>query len=318
MASSIFSRMQEAYALSDEQLNLLVKRSPHSYKVYSIPKKSGGNRQIAQPAKETKYLQYWLIENVFSLLPVHECASAYHKGASVKSNAAAHSKNQYLSKFDFRNFFPSIVFSDLVRHFEKHLNDHVQAADILLIARLACIRPKGTSNLCLSIGAPSSPILSNSIMYEFDERISGWCKDHGIVYTRYADDLAFSTNIKSISYAVEKELREVLAGLQYPKLVLHAEKTIHVSKKYQRKITGVVINNQNALSIGREKKRIVSSLIHRFALNGLSDADISRAQGLLGFAHDVEPLFVVRMRQKYGFRVIDQLLSFRVQSEEKK
>lgn len=101
--------LQSSLGISDYLLNRLIQRAPHSYKVYTIAKRSGGLRTIAQPAKETKFIQRWLIENVFSQLPVHECASAYKVGASIKKNADAHKSNSYVIKLDFKDFFPSIT-----------------------------------------------------------------------------------------------------------------------------------------------------------------------------------------------------------------
>ena len=166
--------MQDALGFSEAQLQRLIARSPHTYKIYTIPKKSGGVRTIAQPAKETKFLQHWLIQNIFNQLPIHACATAYKTGASIKSNAAAHKENHYISKFDFSGFFTSIKARDLVSHLSRYLSGTVAAADIKNIARLSCISPKEGGGLGLSIGAPSSPVLSNSVMYDFDKAIDEW------------------------------------------------------------------------------------------------------------------------------------------------
>jgi len=311
MPVDISQTLQEAFGLSDLQLQRLITRSPHSYKIYTIPKKSGGMRTIAQPAKETKYLQHWLIANIFSMLPVHDCASAYKSGASIKLNADAHSKNQYLSKFDFRDFFPSIKYSDLIVHFERYLNGHLDPKSIKLAARLSCIRIKSDKSLCLSVGAPSSPVLSNSVMFDFDSQVYHWCLSRGITYTRYADDLSFSTNIANLSSEIQPWIQETLQNILYPKLTLHPEKTIHLSKKFQRRITGVIISNEGRLSIGRDRKRLISALIHRFSLSELQDQEIHNLQGLLGFAADIEPDFVLRMRKKYDSKLIDRIFSSR-------
>ena len=303
--------LQEVFGLSEAQVQRLMARSPHTYKIYTIPKKSGGLRTIAQPAKETKYIQHWLMQTVFSKLPVHECAAAYKAGASIKSNAQAHVHNKYISKFDFEMYFSSIKEGDLRSHLARWLGSDISARDIGKIARLACLSPKDGTGLCLSIGAPSSPVLSNSVMYEFDVKISEWCKSQEMIYTRYADDLTFSTNRKEISALIEPAIQQTLQSLDYPKLRIYGKKTIHLSKKNQRRITGVVINNEDELSIGRERKRIISSLIHRFSVGMLPPQDIFNLQGLLGFAKDIEPIFIARMRAKYGSKTIDDIFQVR-------
>lgn len=311
MNVNLRKELQESLGISDNQLNRLFLRSPHTYKLYTIPKKNGGVRVIAQPAKETKFIQHWLIKNIFQTLPIHELAMAYQDGSSIKRNATAHKNNNFLVKLDFENFFTSIKAVDLVSHFSKHFQGKLSDEDIKDIARISCIKMKGSDVLCLSIGAPSSPILSNTIMFEFDCKVFEWCKEHGITYTRYADDLTFSTNKKGISIKIEPAIREIVRKLKYPRLRFNNTKTTHLSMKHQRRITGIIINNEGNISLGRERKREISTLIHRFSLRLLSDTDVFTLQGLLGFAKDVEPLFLTRMRNKYGSTLIDELIKKR-------
>lgn len=303
--------LQLSLGISDYLLNRLVQRAPHSYKVYTIPKRSGGQRTIAQPAKETKFVQRWLIQNIFSQLPVHECASAYKVGASIKKNANAHKSHSYVTKLDFKDFFPSITSNDLVKHLSVHLGNSLGTQDIQDIARISCIRLPGKNDLCLSVGAPSSPVLSNSIMFSFDTEVFDWCDKNGITYTRYADDLTFSTSTKNISSDIEPFVRGIAQKLAYPSLSLNSKKTTHLSKKHQRRITGIIINNEGNISLGRNRKREISALIHKFTLGILPEPEIFRLQGLLGFAKDVEPLFVARMRGKYTSKLIEEVLQKR-------
>lgn len=305
------STISDALGFNDEQLLRLIARSPYSYKIYTIPKKTGGVRTIAQPARETKFIQHWLINNLFAELPVHECASAYKLGASIKLNAATHQHHSYISKFDFAAFFESISIDDLISHFKRHLKHLVSECDIKSVARLSCIRPKTGGKLRLSIGAPSSPLLSNSVMHEFDENIHQWCNSRNFSYTRYADDLTFSTDEKGVSVEIETFLRSLLNDLEYPRLLLNESKTIHISKKNQRRITGIIINNDGELSAGRARKRAISSMIHHFSNGSLILADVYKLQGLLGFVNDVESIFLNRMRKKYGGDVIDAILNTR-------
>ena len=92
--------------LLDVQRTLL--RAPVRYKVYSIPKRNGNRRIIAQPAREVKRLQRALMKVLLSKLPIHEAATAYRKGRSTLDNARAHAENGPILKLDLKNFFPSI------------------------------------------------------------------------------------------------------------------------------------------------------------------------------------------------------------------
>ena len=291
-------------------ISKIVLRAPYTYKTYDIDKKNGGKRTISQPAKETKYLQTWLIENVFGDLPIHKNATAYKKGASIKKNAQVHAGNPYLVKYDFRSFFTSIKATDIFRHLNTNIGHIYSSEEMKLMTRVVC---KQTSKLgaCLSIGAPSSPVLSNSIMYPFDILISEWCSENGFLYTRYADDLAFSTKEKDKSKELNTILAKTIRELSYPKLRLNRKKTLHLSRKTRRSITGITITNEGKLSLGRDRKRNIRAMIHRYMLKELGEKQLYHLQGLLGFAKDIEPLFLERMKNKYGKETIAKLLTER-------
>jgi len=306
--------ISETLALPAHDVARLIIRAPHTYKKYEIDKKNGGTRLIAQPAKETKILQRLLMEALFCYLPVHECAVAYKTGSSIKKNAQKHRQNQYISKFDFSNFFGSITEEDLIAHLKYVFVGKVSESSILDIARVSCIRNSLTGKLNLSIGAPSSPVLSNSIMYYFDIAVHTWCIEENIIYTRYADDLTFSSNEKNKTASVEQFLYRVLKEIAYPSLELNKKKTIHLSKKNQRRVTGLIISNDGLISLGREKKRQISVMIHHYQLKKLDDDSLPILQGLLGFAQDAEPLFVARMRTKYGSPLVSEIMRGRIKN----
>lgn len=309
--------ISKTLAVSGQDAFRLIIRAPHTYKSYVIDKKDGGKRLIAQPAKETKYVQRMLMDTLFSRLPVHDCASAYKDGASIKKNAERHKSNQYISKFDFVNFFGSIKLRDISAHLIDVFGDELSERAINDISRVSCIKHKTASELCLSIGAPSSPVLSNSVMYIFDSIIWGWCQERGVEFTRYADDLTFSSNVKGLCSEIESHLNLVLQELPYPQLSINSKKTIHVSKKNQRRVTGLVLSNDGNVSLGRERKRLISSMIHHYVHGKLSEAETMHLQGLLGFAEDAEPLFVSRMRGKYGILVMSELFQKRGKKADK-
>ena len=148
-------------------------------------------------------------------------------------------------------------------------------------------------------------------MYEFDLHVSKWCKDNNLVYTRYADDLTFSTNEKNICLDIEPILREIVKILEYPQLRFNRKKTIHLSKKNQRKVTGIILNNEGDISIGRSRKREISALIHKHTISLLDEDTIFKLQGLLGFANDIEPAFIQRMNKKYGHKIVKSIFNLR-------
>lgn len=307
----LLKRIGEDFFVSEADIGRIFSRGPYTYKQYVIPKRSGGLRTIAQPARETKYIQGWLIENLFYDLPVHSCAMAYKKGASIKKNALVHVANPYLVKFDFKDFFHSIKEGDLVSHFSAYFGDDLTPDEIKLVARVSCKKLKEGGEGCLSIGAPSSPILSNTLLYDFDRAVYAWCSERNISYTRYADDLTFSTNVKGQSSTIEPKIRELVKSECVVNLKFNIKKTTHLSKKSQRRVTGLVITNDQQLSLGRARKKEIKALIHRYSLARLDEVGLMKLQGLLGFAKDIEPEFLASMYKKYTFELVNKILRYR-------
>lgn len=281
----------------------------HRYKRYYIAKRSGGRRLICQPAREVKLLQYWLNENLFRLLPVHDSATAYRVGSSIRKNAAIHQHKHFLLKIDFHEFFPSIGSSDILSLLSKPmiLERVVRDEDLQLISRLVCLDGK------LTIGAPTSPILSNAVMYDFDRLWFERCLLQGINYSRYADDVYFSTDRPNVLSGVLAELERDLTERESPRLRLNRKKTAFTSPKRRRTVTGLVISSANSISLGRHKKREIKALIHKVSIGVLEDAKQNALRGLIAFANSIEPAFIESLRRKYP-SVADSFLTFKSKS----
>jgi RNA-directed DNA polymerase len=159
---------------------------------------------------------------------------------------------------------------------------------------------KPNGKLVLSVGAPSSPLVSNLVMYSFDKRIQLLCDINDVSYTRYADDLTFSTNAKGRLVEVLKQIRVILKAMFGKSIQINESKTVFSSKGHNRHVTGVTLTNNNRLSLGRDKKRYISALIHKYKFNKLDEDDIQHLKGLLSHARHIEPDFISRMMTKYG------------------
>jgi RNA-directed DNA polymerase len=283
--------------------------APRRYKVYQVPKRSGsGLRTIAQPSKITKYLQRWLLAEELQHLPIHGCATAYREGASIRENAFRHVANRYLLKVDFRNFFPSIKESDLVLHFKEHRPEIYSEEELKFMCHVLLWRPKPRAlEMELCIGAPSSPCISNTILFSLDCAISNYCEERKIVYTRYADDLAFSTNEPHQLEHIPGFLRKELKNLSWPKLRLNEAKTVFTSKKFRRTVTGLVLSSQGVVSLGRDRKRLIRAMVHKFEMGLLEESALSKLRGLLSFAMDAEPDFVARLERSVGRELVETI-----------
>jgi RNA-directed DNA polymerase len=309
--SNLIERLSNDLALPLDDLLYLVKSAPYRYKVYEIAKKvPGKKRTIAQPAREVKPLQYWAMKNVLAAFPIHPAAVAYRNGKSILDNAAPHAAHKYLCKLDFMNFFPSIKSTD----FEKFMRSNPLATvwtdeEIGYLSKIFFWRKKRNNVPQLSIGAPSSPLLSNILLFNFDLKMEALCAGWGVTYTRYADDLSFSTNEPGVLSQMQSKVAEVCKQTRPPRLKLNETKTVHASKKGLRRVTGLVLTNDGRVSMGREKKREISAGFHRYVLGMLNEQEILELGGTISFAKSVEPVFLQRLARKYGAAALNHLLS---------
>jgi retron-type reverse transcriptase len=162
--------------------------------------------------------------------------------------------------------------------------------------------------LILSIGAPTSPLISNFFMYQFDCAISEICLRENIVYTRYADDLTFSTKHKNILFELLLIVKETLAIFFGPSIRINRQKTIFSSKAHNRHVTGITITNDGKLSLGRERKRYIKHLVHQALLNRLDTESRYHLKGLIAYAKHIEPNFFQSLILKYSAELITQIV----------
>lgn len=294
---TLFENLLDKFQLHEQLMNSFIHSAPYKYKFHKIAKRHGGEREIAQPVKSLKIVQRWLVKNYLSKYPVHKKAAiAYVKDKNIRNFAEPHKNNIYLLKLDFKDFFNSIKISDFYK-FCKEVSIPEQDQKILGLL-LFCKNKQ--DELYLSIGAPSSPALSNILMFDFDNKVFNLCKKYNVIYTRYADDLAFSTNKPNVLRKILSEIIELCKQLNYPRnLQINTDKTIFTSKKYNRTLTGLVIDNDGNISIGREKKRTLRAMAHQAKLGSLSPEQVKTLLGKIAFLKSIDPNFATQLENKY-------------------
>lgn len=303
----IIERLQSDFSLSTRDVRVLLFTAAYRYKLHYIEKRHGrGRRLIAQPTAEIKLLQRWAIEKYVTQLPIHKAATAYRSGVSIKDHAAVHADNRYLLKLDFQDFFPSILGTHFLMHLKSHMK--ISEEDANLLMRLLFRFDREMQDYVLSIGAPSSPAVSNAVMYDFDNALTDFCKAHDIIYTRYADDLALSTSKPKVLDDAFQFIKQLCREMPYPRLQLNDAKTVFTSKKHRRQLTGLILTNEGKPSLGREKKRLIRSMAHRFSLNQLPQDQIFHLRGLLAFAFSIEPMFFSSINRMIGEEAFQRLM----------
>jgi retron-type reverse transcriptase len=303
-------KMAYELGLNRYYLDILLSTAPKRYKTYPIEKRSGGERIIAQPSRELKIVQRHICDNYLEHLPVHEAAMAYRKGVSIKDNASIHSNNPVYLKLDFKNFFNSIVPRDWERYiFKQNLSrsDRIFFRQIIPLIFWGC--GSNTPN-CLSIGAPSSPLISNLVLYDFDEYVKVLCEKREAKYSRYADDITISAHSKDVLIDIENNIRNRIKRMRSPRITINEQKRGIYARGQRRMVTGLVVTPTGKISIGRERKRKISAMIHKFSISQLEDSEIVQLRGLLSFANANEPYFIVSMKRKYGSGTIESIQHF--------
>lgn len=308
---SIIALCAKEIGLTTSEIMSISATAPRRYFIWTVPKRSGkGERIICHPARELKAIQKIFQTEILANLPVHPAAMAYVRGGSIKRNAQMHAHSRVILKLDFVDFFHNLT----VNNWHSYSFDHFPewtalerdfAAQILFWAG---IRPY--KSRCLAIGAPTSPLLSNALMFEVDVKLTEFAAQAGLKYTRYADDITFSTMGHLNADATVNAVKVALAAAKYTNLRLNDEKTNVVSNRFGRRVTGLVITPVGNVSLGRDRKRLISAMVHRASVEKLDAEDRPKLTGLIAFALDVEPMFVGTLKRKYSSNLIDDLLKW--------
>lgn len=221
------------------------------YREFEVPKKSGkGFRVICAPKTFLKTVQHWILDYLLHRLVQHDSCYSYRKNKSIKDNAEAHINRKYILCMDIESFFDNIHKEEVFNCFIKNKMDPNLS---ILLSNIV------TLNGSLPQGAPTSPIISNSYLYKFDEDISKYCSDNNLSYSRYADDLTIGsddyTSLKEIEKLIEKSLSVF-------RLKVNKKKTRIISSNSCQLVTGVTINN-GTLRPPRKYRKEVRALFYK-------------------------------------------------------
>ncbi len=167
------------------------------YITFKIPKKAGGEREICAPTAQLKLLQRRLANILYACRDEIDKASnlgslshGFRRGHSIVTNAKPHHRKRYVLNLDLKDFFPSFNFGRVRGFFIKSKAFELKPKVATLIAQIACHQN------VLPQGSPCSPVISDLLAHLLDARLAKMAKVHGATYSRYADDLTFSTSKK--------------------------------------------------------------------------------------------------------------------------
>ena len=231
------------------------------YSTFSIKKKSGKLRTINAPCTGLKVFQTCLNVIFQAFYQPNANACGFIPGRSIADGAKKHIGKKYVLNIDLKDFFDTIEHHRVKAIFTLppfNLKDDEENPNILpyVLANLCC-HPKevtrydkeGNPYQCVRNvtpqGAPTSPIITNLICRQMDRRLLGLAKRFRVSYSRYADDITFSSNNKDVfgeGSAFRVELKRIIEEDQ--KFRINEEKTRVQSRAYRQEVTGLVVNSK--------------------------------------------------------------------------
>ncbi|MBE2228150.1 MAG: RNA-directed DNA polymerase [Ignavibacteria bacterium] len=242
------------------------------YKTFYIPKKNGSFREINSPISTIKIIQKKLAQILNAVYLPKEPAHGFIIEKSILSNARLHVRRKYVLNLDLENFFPTINFGRIRGMFlKKPYNFDPKTATI--IAQICCY--KGF----LPQGAPTSPILSNMICSKLDSNLSFLASKNKCIYTRYADDLSFSTSLTNFPKAIAKpnptglvelgeELKKIIRDNGFE---VNSDKIRLQYKQQRQEVTGLVVNEFP--NVKRKFVRQIRAMLHAWEKFGYDSAN---------------------------------------------
>jgi hypothetical protein len=283
-----------------------------------LPKRSGGVRLLEGPKSNLKALQRRILSGILDRIPVHPAVHGFVKGRSIATFAAPHAGKHVLLRLDLQDFFPSFPAARIQALFRtlgypEHVADSLGGICTNSVPRHVWnSRPRQTANrsagesACPTLdpmqwhevrsiyarphlpqGAPTSPALANLMAYHLDCRLSGLAKSAGAVYTRYADDLAFSGGEGFNSVAGRFSTHAAAIALEEGFSVNH-RKTRIMRQGVRQHLAGIVVNQQPNL------RRCELELLKAILTNCVRSGPESQNRGTL-------PDFRAHLEGRIGF-----------------
>ena len=301
------------------------------YEAFTIPKKGGGRRLILAPKPRLKMIQAKLAE---LLLDIHielenarsrvqcQLAHGFKRDFSIVTNATAHRNKRYVFNADLKDFFPSINFGRVLGFFAKDRNFALEPKVATVIAQVAC------HNNQLPQGSPCSPVISNLIAHVLDIHLNKVARIARCTYTRYVDDLTFSTNEKnfpaSVARLVAGSSDAWVPGDGLVKYVYRAgfklnyDKTRMQRRDSRQDATGLIVNKK--VNVRNEYYKIARAKCHHLFVNGFcySDKDHTALsdealEGTMSFIYHIRRLKTVdwQREQLSFYKLYRQFLDYR-------
>lgn len=245
-----FEHLCEQLSITEQLLYYLTYKKEYCYFQKVIPKKDKTERILNVPNLSLKVVQKWILKEILEKIFVSEQAMAFVPNKNgLRENAERHKKNIFLLEMDITNFFGTITEQQVYTLF-CNIGYNSKVAGIL--ANLC------TYNNYLPQGAVTSLYIANLVCYHMDARINGYCSRKDIVYTRYADDLTFSSDNRMLLNKIEKFIKYIVTDEGF---TINDKKTRYLSNDVKKTVTGITIND-DSIHVDKKFKRNLRAQIY--------------------------------------------------------
>lgn len=269
---------------------------------FQIPKKSGGMREISTPHADLARAQSWILQNILEYVPVSGVAHGFVRERGTLTNARSHTGKDVVLNADLKDFFPSITFPR-VRGIFQQLGYSPAVATVLALLCTECPRRTvmyegqtyhvANGLRALPQGACTSPALSNLCARKLDLRFAALAAKHGWTYTRYADDLTFSSRGEpaKATALILSRLHHIVKDEHFE---VNTAKTRIQRRNAQQSVTGIVVNDR--CNVDRKTRRRLRAILHQAEKTGLPaqnrighDNFAGWVNGMLGYVKMINP-----------------------------
>lgn len=279
------------------------------YKQFTIKKKSGQDRIINAPVKGLKAIQKCinLILQIVYEKHQHKAANGFVPDKSIVDNARVHEGSIYVYNIDLKDFFPSIDQARVWKRLqmepfnlkgkskvEADKNSTTPSFKLFagidscgslklnnMISSLCCsemeVERLNENNEWIKIkknvlpqGAPTSPTLTNIICQQLDFYLSAVAKRFGLKYSRYADDITFSSmhNVFQKEGNFLKELNRIITAQNF---TIKESKTRLQKQGYKQEVTGLIVNEK--VNVPQRYIKQLRLYLHRWEKLGYEKAN---------------------------------------------
>ena len=323
------SHLARETEVSWSHLRSIVERQSDEYTAIRRKKLDGTYRPIWAPNPGLMHVQRWILANVLTGIKLHDATHAYRSGLSIKSCAEQHVGAQWLLKMDLHNFFGSIDESQVFKIIRDLGYPALLAFEMARICTrggwsredLPPLKGRGLERYgnpyrgVLPQGAPTSGALANAVGFRLDKRLRELADGNDLVYTRYSDDLTFSSSSQFSRATAAKLISEVERAISLAGFEAHRKKTRVVPPGARKIVLGLMLADDKLRLVPEFRSKVDNHIrcVGKFgpaahaAMRKFHSAlsMINHVDGCLAFALDIEPDWAIERTQRWRNALLD-------------